>query len=170
MEPLQIILFPLVITSIVICAGNDKTEYFLRTQGIFEGKFHIFDDEKNLKELKWLEIYSFADKSKVLRINQKILQNNESAEYKLFKPTPNHIILKPDDFKRLFLFLSLSNENKLEILNENNKIIVFRSIQPFFISIFKKYQNDIWRGLSFDWSEINGLLRNASQIMHDLGI
>ena len=155
--------------SLVIGEDNEDPKKLL-TESKFRGRFYVYDDVENVKELKWVYIYSFNDESKIIGINQNVLSKDSTKFNKVFVPSKNYIILKPKEFKTIFLFLALKNDNSLEILNLDYRIFVYRSFNPYFVTIYHRSRNDTWRGIKMDWSETSKLMRNASQLMHDLGI
>src|ERR1700728_4101454 len=87
---------------LAFCAENDQPEEIMKAQAKYNGNFFIFDDNETVTTLKWVYFYTLKDESKILRINQKLLLNSPHDEWLKYKDTPNHLVLKPEEFKKVF--------------------------------------------------------------------
>jgi hypothetical protein len=133
------------------------------------------NDETNYETHHWIGLYEYKeDNTTLLQIARfdTIYQRNrpEIAEYEM---TPNKISLTALEFRKLFTFLARSKQENMEILNAGYVIQVYRSFNPYYVSILKKIGrlgNENWRGVVLDYSEIKEILRSGSHLLEILGL
>jgi hypothetical protein len=135
-------------------------------------EFEILNERNDIDIVKWISIYVYEDNGTLLQINEKKIGSSIDNSQR-FRPTRNNIFLQAHEFKKIFFFLINDKDDKMLINNDEYQIHAFRSRFPYYITILKltgRLSSERWRGLVFDWREIDSIMKNASSIMHDLNV
>ena len=140
---------------------------------ILKKEFYIKNDFNDMDVLKWVSIYSYEDNVTLLQINERYIKFNEQiGEYRYHK-THNNIFFDPKDFRDILFNIMNDTYQSFQLNREEHVFHVFISKKPYYITVLQKtgtQYEEKWRGLIFDWKEVESILRNASFIMNDLNI
>ena len=138
-----------------------------------KSEFYIRNELNDENYLKWVNIYIYEDNSTLLQITEKQLKFDTTNKLLSYRPTRNNIFLEAKDFREIIFHIMKDGFQSLIMNRFDYDIHFFKSINPYYVTILLKAGrifDEKWRGLVFDWREIDSLLKNASSIMYDLNI